>query len=451
MALISGPTVADAIADGGNELTKLVAAQPDDGKLVNEIFLRVLNRPAADREIAAVKAEMQDLDMDHQKLVAKMNARAEVAAGIRAKLEAERAAAIDVAQKNVTAREQEIAPMVAEATKQRQDKINQATADLKQYEDGIAAKVPEFEQRAKNSEWVVLTPKAATASTGAKMTIESDGSVIAEAKTGATVFTITAETDLKDVTGIRLEALADDRLPSKGPGNAPNGNFVLTEFEITAVSKANGGNPQKIALENATADFNQPGYDVKTAIDGQKPNQNNGWAIHGQVGQSHVATFETKMPLGFDGGTTLTFTLDQRYADNMHNLGKFRLSITRAPKPVGVGITAEIAAILNVPADQRNDAQKTALLDFVKKHDGELQKRQKALEVANQPLPIDPKLKELKERLEYVSRPVPADSQLTQLQKDVEISQQQLGNKRLTAAQDLAWALINSPEFLFNH
>jgi len=39
---------------------------------------------------------------------------------------------------------------------------------------------------------------------------------------------------------------------------------------------------------------------------------------------------------------------------------------------------------------------------------------------------------------------------LAQLTHDLQQSALQLESKRLTAAQDLSWALINSPSFLFN-
>ena len=46
---------------------------------------------------------------------------------------------------------------------------------------------------------------------------------------------------------------------------------------------------------------------------------------------------------------------------------------------------------------------------------------------------------------------MPVDPRLVQLRHDVEMSIQQAATRRLTAAQDIAWALINSPAFLFNH
>ena len=45
MALVSGPTLGDAIADPANELTRLVATQIDDTRLIDELFLKILNRP----------------------------------------------------------------------------------------------------------------------------------------------------------------------------------------------------------------------------------------------------------------------------------------------------------------------------------------------------------------------------------------------------------------------
>jgi hypothetical protein len=43
------------------------------------------------------------------------------------------------------------------------------------------------------------------------------------------------------------------------------------------------------------------------------------------------------------------------------------------------------------------------------------------------------------------------DPKLLQLRRDAGLSAAQIAQRRLTAAQDLTWALINSPAFLFNH
>ncbi len=74
-----------------------------------------------------------------------------------------------------------------------------------------------------------------------------------------------------------------------------------------------------------------------------------------------------------------------------------------------------------------------------------------ALNTSKAPLPIDPKLKELRDQLEFARRPVQPDPALVELRHDLETSVQQATTRRLTAAQDITWALINSPAFLFNH
>jgi hypothetical protein len=90
-------------------------------------------------------------------------------------------------------------------------------------------------------------------------------------------------------------------------------------------------------------------------------------------------------------------------------------------------------------------------MEFYRDRDDELSKQLAAALESTKPLPADPKLEQLKKELEYARRPIPEDAQLAALRRDLERSSTQLKNRRLTAAQDLAWALINSPAFLFNH
>ncbi|MBL8177851.1 MAG: hypothetical protein JNK48_24445 [Bryobacterales bacterium] len=83
--------------------------------------------------------------------------------------------------------------------------------------------------------WTVLTPVSAAATNGPALTILGDGSVLASGTNPAnSVYTVVAPTALTGITGVRLEVLEDASLPGSGPGRQPaNGNFVLTEFEVS--------------------------------------------------------------------------------------------------------------------------------------------------------------------------------------------------------------------------
>ncbi len=89
--------------------------------------------------------------------------------------------------------------------------------------------------------WSILTPQTVGSLGGATMTVLADESILVSGTfPGKDTYTVTAMTSSMNITGIRLEVLQDDSLPSKGPGrhdpNDPNGNFVLTELTLDATA-----------------------------------------------------------------------------------------------------------------------------------------------------------------------------------------------------------------------
>jgi hypothetical protein len=272
--------------------------------------------------------------------------------------------------------------------------------------------------------------------------------VTGKAKNG--VVTITAETDLTDITGVRLEVLTDSRFPNNGPGVAPDGNFVLTELQLSTAAKATPDQKSPVRLQAALADFSQAGFEVAKAVDGEANDGNGGWAVSPVTGTIHWATFETAAPVGQPGGTLLTFDLHHKFVGKVYQLGRFRISVTRQPKP-GLGIPEDFRAIIATAPEVRSEAQKNLLLSYFRTMDTTLRDKVNAVNASKAPLPVDERIAAAKAQLEQAQRPVAVDPVLVQLRHDVEMSIQQAAMRRLTAAQDIAWALINSPAFLFNH
>ena len=450
MALISGSTIAEAIADPANELAKLVAAQPDNTALVNELVLRVLNRPALESETQAYAADLNEIQADHQKLVAAMQQRTAEAAAAMPELEKKREEAIARTKQEIAAYEQQIAPRVAEMERKRQENIAARQADLKGYDDRLAAKIADWEKRQTSDvEWLPLLPSSVVGPPETKLAIEADRAVTVEPnKARNAVLTLILPTHLNNITAFRLEALAADKAPGGGPGRAPDGNFVLSEFEVFAAPVAKPNESKKVELHKPLADFSQQNFEVAKAINGNPNDGGKGWAISPAYGVTHWATFETKQPIAHEGGTQLKIVLHHKFNQPDFVMARFRISVAVGKTDVGLTLADDLKAILASP--QRSEAQSAYLTKHFRAIDPDLRTLQAALATANQPLPPDPQLVDLQGKLELVNQPVPPDAKLLQLQADVKTSEQQLHDQRLTAAQDLVWALINTPAFLFN-
>ncbi len=216
-------------------------------------------------------------------------------------------------------------------------KIEEAVAALRtrleQTTPELDAAQKEWEKQAAVSaaiEWKPLDAEKLETAKGTKLTKEKDHVI----RAGGTIpaketYTITLKTDLKGITGFRLEALADPKLPAQGPGVSENGNFVLTEFRVTAGKPAAQA---RVGLFRAVAEHSQAKFPVANAIDGH---DDTGWAILPYTGKAHSAIFEVTNPIAGGEGTTLTLVLDFQSMHPKHQIGKFRLSVTSSPNPCG--------------------------------------------------------------------------------------------------------------------
>ncbi|HQU44501.1 MAG TPA: DUF1549 and DUF1553 domain-containing protein, partial [Pirellulales bacterium] len=351
--LVNGPTIARAISDPNNRITKLVAAEKDDRKVIEEIFTSILCRPPSEHEVAS---------------------------------------ALDVVR----------------AEKEEQEKHAAALAVYER--DVLPKKQAEWEQSQTAVNWVVLEPASLASAGGATLTRQPDNAVLVTGNNPQSdTYNITAQIDLPAITAVRIELLPDDSLPAKGPGRAPNGNLVLNELKLTAAPAGDAAQAKPVTLQGAQSDFAQEGFPATLAVDGNNQGSS-GWAVSPKFGETHTAIFETTQDIANAGGTLLTFTLDQQFG-GQHTIGRFRMAVTSAKRPVSLqGPPAPIAALLAVPAETRTAEQKAELANYFRS----------------------------------------IDSELAQLQRAAAEAGKQPEAYRLLGAQDLAWALLNSPAFLFN-
>lgn len=288
----------------------------------------------------------------------------------------------------------------------KQDEVA-AREKLQSHEASLLAKQAEWEANQQGPvQWHALQSTGLESSAGAQLVTDSEGVITVTGPRAVDVYTLTAPTALTSITGIRLEALPDASLPAGGPGRADNGNFVVNELEVQIVP-AGGGDAQVVALREARADFSQDAWDVRGAIDG---NAGSGWAIMPQFNQIHTALFQSD-PVNVSPGSTVRVRIHHAFQEGTHNLGRFRLALTGDPQPLtGERPAAELAQLLQIPVEKRSAEQ--------------------AAEV----------------RRHFLEQ----DVTYRQLRKSLEIAAAQSAQYRLTGVQDLAWALINTPAFLFN-
>jgi hypothetical protein len=204
--------------------------------------------------------------------------------------------------------------------------------------------------------WQTLDVASAASTQGATLTTLPDGSVRSEGnRPERDTYSVTTRSRLNGITAVRLELLTDDSLPHHGPGRQDNGNLHLSEIRIAARTT---GDAKAVDLLPPASDYDQPGWTVKHAVDG---NPATAWGIYPQVGRRHAAVFPFKHPLGDGGEVELAIALDQLHGGG-HLIGRFRLSATTSANPVDAApLPDPLPAILDTDAAKRTPEQQDRL------------------------------------------------------------------------------------------
>lgn len=228
---------------------------------------------------------------------------------------------------------------------------------------GHAAIVDRWEksQRDQPAIWEPLSLADCQSANGVTLQLLDDHSLLSQGSRPETdTYTIVAPLRLPQLSSLRLDVLPDDRLPGKGPGRADSFNFHLSEFEAL-VWDAEHPEPRSLKFREATADFNQAGWTIAHAIDG---NPDSAWGIHPQIGKPHHAVFVLDEPCQLHPESQIKIILKQLHGQG-HLIGRFRMYATGAPAESVEWLPDAVLLAMQVPAADRSESQRTDIAAHV--------------------------------------------------------------------------------------
>jgi len=230
--------------------------------------------------------------------------------------------------------------------------IAAARKTLREIDKQLAARNLAWEQ----PKWEVLTPVAGSlkAENGVTLKPQPDGSVIASgANPPASVYELTVETSLHNITAFRLELIPDASLPGHGSGRGAGGKGVVTMFEVKAGSK-------KVDLGRITADFKSEESELNQVV---RPMEQlkRGWGLNPETDKPHYAVIETSR---LTEGGRFVIRVGSEYEGA--GVGRFRVSVTGSEYPEVV--PEDTAKILHTSAADRTAKDRETLSRYLVSH-----------------------------------------------------------------------------------
>ena len=240
------------------------------------------------------------------------------------------------------------------------------------------------QERKKIVRWIPLRPVEAKSNLPF-LAVQADLSIFASGDfTKSDTYELKFSGVPEGITALRLEAIADPRLPGGGPGTTfyegENGEFFLNELEWSA-----DGGAVKIGRASESYSGNEIGgskaVSAALATDGDRQT---GWSTFGRSGESQEAVFVPAVPLGKVGLLDLKLFFGRYYSSS---LGRFRISVTTDPRGAEAReLPTEIGNLLGRPDISLTVAERRELLDWFLLNSPELASQRKEIEELRKPV-----------------------------------------------------------------
>ncbi len=178
-------------------------------------------------------------------------------------------------------------------------------------------------------DWKIATPSELASNLPFLKTLDDSSIFSTGDTTKRDEFFVSFLLDGTPITGIRLEAIPDERLPGMGPGRTyyegRKGDFFVSEISATLDGKP-------VEFNNASHDFSKPD-DKKpktTALNVFDGNGSTGWAPGNNKAKRLQLVINPAVPLKGKGKLTVRLLFERHYTAS---LGRFRFSFTGEKAP----------------------------------------------------------------------------------------------------------------------
>ncbi|MEO2021410.1 MAG: PSD1 and planctomycete cytochrome C domain-containing protein [Pirellulaceae bacterium] len=205
----------------------------------------------------------------------------------------------------------------------------------------------------------------------------------------------------KPLTALRLEVMADDRLPAGGPGRAfyegRRGDFFLSELRV----KVNGKDFPFAAGSHSYGKISvgSGGADAKNVFDGDG---STGWSTSERPGEPHQLVLNFSQPLVARGKVEIELLFERHF---VASLGRFRFAVTSDEKVKASSMPVGMERLLVQQETARTATERNALQQYFLSIAPELAAARKPLDRLRKQIPSWPQTLVLRERAADNVRP----------------------------------------------